>query len=103
MAPDSGDVEDGPGGGVVLELRDAVDHEIVGEGLETGYRGGIAADILRPGYAASGVTATSLEITRRWRLSRGRSNRFPIHHAAAIQDRAHDAPRRIDASWAPVR
>ena len=59
----------------MLELRDAVDHEIVGEGLKTGYRDGIAADILRPGYAVSGVTAISLEITRRSRLSRGRSNR----------------------------
>jgi hypothetical protein len=63
----------------VLELRDAVDYEIVGEGLKTGYRDGIAADILRPGYAASGVAATSLEITRRSRLSRGRSNRLRIH------------------------
>jgi hypothetical protein len=66
-----GNVEGGPGGGVVLELRDALDHEIVGEGLKTSYRDGIAVDIMRPGYAASGVTATSLEITRRSRLSRG--------------------------------
>jgi hypothetical protein len=66
-----GSVEDGPGGGVVLELRDAVDHEIVGESLKTSYRDGIAVDIMRPGYAASGVAATSLEITRRSRLSRG--------------------------------
>ena len=76
-------------------------HEIVGEGLTTGYRDVIAADIMRPGYAASGVTATSLEITRRWRLSHRRRNRLPIHHTVAIQDRAHGAPRRIDASWAP--
>ena len=45
-----GDVEDGPGGGVVLEFRDAVDHEIVGQGLKTGRRDRIAEDIMRPGH-----------------------------------------------------
>jgi len=44
----SGDVEDGPGGGVVLEFCDAVDHEIVGQGLKTGRRDRIAEDIMRP-------------------------------------------------------
>ena len=70
---EGGDVEDGPGGGVMLELRDAVNHEIVGERLKTDYRDGIAADIMCPGYAVPGVTTTSLEISRRSRLSRGRS------------------------------
>jgi hypothetical protein len=37
-----GDVEDGPGGGIELEFRDAVDHEIVGHGLKGGCRDGIA-------------------------------------------------------------
>jgi hypothetical protein len=57
----------------VLEFRDAIDHEIVGHGLKTGCRYGIAEDVMRPVTAAAGVTVTSLEIRRRSGLSRGRS------------------------------
>jgi len=45
----------------VLEFCDAVDHEIVGQGLKTGRRDRIAEDIMRQVTTASGVTATSLE------------------------------------------
>jgi hypothetical protein len=38
----------------VLEFRDAIDHEIVGQGLKTGCRDGIAEDVMRPGHRGGG-------------------------------------------------
>jgi len=69
----------------VLEFCDAVDHEIVGQGLKTGRRDRIAEDIMRQVTTASGVTATSLEIRRRSRLSRGgASNGAPEAHRLTV-------------------
>jgi len=62
-----------PGGGVVLEFCDAVDHEIVGQGLKTGRRDRIAEDIMRPGHHRVGRHRHIARNQRRSRLSRGRS------------------------------
>jgi hypothetical protein len=61
------------GGRVELQLRDAVDHELIGHCLKAGCRDRVSEYVLRPGYGAGRLTVRVLETRRRSRLSRGRS------------------------------
>jgi hypothetical protein len=74
----------------VLEFRDAIDHEIVGQGLKTGCRDGIAS--CAQVTAAAGVTVTSLEIRRAGEASSGgpKAHRLTVAIGCPVMDPERD-------------